>query len=207
MFTPPRKPFGYTLVLVLSCLLTASAAFAADAVVESQGSQQSLQQQMIKMRRSLALMRRSLAASRAQSETVSKGISDVKNSLSTITQRVITGTSVSTQSVIGLNKPASNYLTFDFYPGVRGEAIVQHKDTGIMVWFRTAEGSKTLNEYKLGFSFEGRSADQKTADAMMLNACLTHFNRVSDAPNGGSFYLYPSADNNTGLLCSSTINS
>jgi hypothetical protein len=182
---------------------------AEDADVSAQGKRPTVARQLQSMRLSLARIRRTVDALTANNTSVSNSISDVKNSLGSLNQRVITGTTVAptqptpAQAVIGQNKAAPNYLTFDFYPGIVAEAIVQHKNTGVLVKFRTAEQGKTVQEYVLDFSFVGRSNEQKAADTMMITACLNHFHRAADAPKGGTFFIYPSADDKLGLLCSS----
>lgn len=210
--TPQRKLCQLFVTFVACVLSTSNVAFSEDADVSAQGTRLSVNQQLQRMRLSLARIRRTVDTLTANNTAVKSGITDVKNSLVSLNQRVVTGTSVaptepsSSQAVIGSNKPFPSYITFDFYPGVRAEAVVQHKNTGVFIVFRTLEGSKILFEYKLDFSFEGRSADQKSADAMMITACLNHFHRAADAANGGSFYIYPSSDDKLGLLCSSVTN-
>ena len=214
MFTStPQRTLCQLLVTFVACVLfNSNVAFSEDADVVAQGTRISVNQQLQRMRLSLARIRRTVDTLTANNTAVKSGITDVKNSLVSLNQRVVTGTSVApaepttSQTVIGSNKPSPAYMAFDFYPGVRAEAVVQHKNTGVFVVFRTLEGSKLLLEYKLDFSFEGRSADQKSADAMMISACLTHFHRAADAANGGSFYIYPSSDDKLGLLCSSVVN-
>lgn len=210
---PPRTRTLALIATFVACIISIPCtARAQDADVSAEGKRPTVNRQLQSMRLSLARIRRTVDALTANNTKVSNSISDVKNSLGSLNQRVITGTSVTpadptpTQSVIGQNKTSSAYMTFDFYPGLVAEAIVQHKNTGVLVKFRTAENSKTVNEYTLDFSFVGRSSEQKAADTMMITACLNHFHRAADAPNGGSFFIYPSSDDKVGLLCSSHAN-
>lgn len=210
---PKRKTYAIVAAIVTCVLCSTGVAFSQDAEVSAQESKLTVNRQLQRMRLSIARIRRTLDTLTTNNTAVKSGISDVKSSLLTLNQRVITGNTVapttptpkSSQPVIGSNKASTNYMTIDFYTGVREEAIVQHKNTGVVVSFRAYEGSKLLQEYTLDFSFEGRSSDQKTADAMMISACLQHFHRAADAPNGGSFFIYPSSDDKMGLLCSSQV--
>ncbi len=211
-FPPLTRTLTLTATLVAFIISTPGVTRAEDSDVSALGKRPTVNRQLQSMRLSLARIRRTVDALTANNTTVSNSISDVKNSLGALNQRVITGTSVApanpkpAQSVIGQNKTSPAYMTFDFYTGLVAEAIVQHKNTGVLVKFRTAENSKTVNEYTLDFSFVGRSSEQKAADAMMITACLDHFHRAADAPNGGTFFIYPSADDKVGLLCSSHTN-
>lgn len=211
-FPPITRTLALIATFVACIVSTPCTTRAQDADISADGNRPTVSRQLQSMRLALARIRRTVDALNANNTKVSNSISDVKNSLGTLNQRVITGTSVTpaeptpAQSVIGQNKTSSAYMSFDFYPGLIAEAIVQHKNTGVLVKFRTAEGSKTVSEYTLDFSFVGRSSEQKAADTMMITACLNHFHRAADAPNGGSFYIYPSADDKVGLLCSSHTN-
>jgi len=208
--TTPRGKWFVLFTAFVAALLFTTPTFAVDETQALGGFKISTTRQLALLRRSVFYMRRSIASLRRRNDSLSQGITDVKSSLITLNQRVISGTSVeptNPQIVIGANASASNYITFDFYPGVIAEAVAQHKGTGIVVMFKTKEGAKTLMEYKLELLFAGRTADQKAADAMMVNTCLTNFYRAADARNGGSFYIYPSADDKIGLACSSTTNS
>jgi hypothetical protein len=211
-FPPLARMLIVTATLVAFIISAPQTARAQDEDVSAQGKRPTVDRQLQSMRLSLARIRRTVDALSANNTKVSNSISDVKNSLGTLNQRVITGTSVApaeptpAQSVIGQNKAAPNYLAFDFYTGLVAEAIVQHKNTGVLVKFRTSEKGKTVQEYVLDFSFVGRSSEQKAADTMMITACLNHFHRAADAPNGGTFFIYPSADDKLGLLCSSHAN-
>lgn len=215
---PRRKIYAFVAILVTSVLCSpcvaiseeADVATSEDAEVSAQQTRGGVNRQLQRMRLSLARIRRKVDALTTTNTAVKNGISDVKSSLVTLNQRGITGNttapSTPSQNVIGSNKSSTTYMTFDFYPGIRPEAVVQHRGGGVLLSFRTYEGSKVVQEYKLDFPFEGRSEDQKSADAMMISVCLHNFHRAADAPNGGSFYIHPSADDKLGLLCSSLIN-
>ena len=111
------------------------------------------------------------------------------------------------QAPIGKNQPTSSYISFDFYDGRVGEAISYHNDRGIGIAFRVRDrgASSGAQEYKLDFPFAERTAEQRTADSFMIQTCMSHFHRVADAPNGGTFFINPNKDSKIGLLCSSQI--
>lgn len=170
------------------------------------------ERQYIKLTKAVERLQQTVDQLQRNNSDVKNNVTDVKISLGALNDKVTAGaktgtTTAPTENVIGKNVSKPNYETFDFYDGRRGEVIVQHNGTGVLAWFRILEGSKVAQDYKLSFSFAGRSADQKTADTFMLQTCVDQFQRAADASKGGSFYIYPSKDDSIGLLCSSTLNS
>jgi hypothetical protein len=169
------------------------------------------ERQYVKLSRAVQRLQESVDQLSRNGSDVKNNVTDVKVSLGALNDKVSvagkTGTtSTPTEKVIGSNVSKVNYESFDFYEGRRGEVIVQHNGTGILAWFRVLESAKVAQEYKLSFSFAGRSADQKAADTFMLQTCIEQFQRAADYTKGGSFFIYPSKDDSVGLLCSSTLN-
>lgn len=169
------------------------------------------ERQYIKLNKAVERLQQTVDQLTRSGADVRNNVTDVKISLGALNDKVTavakTGTtSAPTENVIGTNVAKSNYESFDFYEGRRGEVIVQHNGTGVLAWFRILEGSKVAQDYKLSFSFAGRSADQKTADVFMLQTCISQFQRAADFTKGGTFFIYPSKDDAVGLLCSSTLN-
>lgn len=184
----------------------------AQAEVVAESRRPSVSQQLKSMRKSLALIRRSMASLRKNGDAANTTLTEVKDSVATLNQRIVTGTlSEATPTptpvpgrVIAASEPTSSYIAFDKYETRRGQATVQHSKTGIVVWFRILEGGKNVQEYKLNFPFAGRTADQKAADAMVINNCMSQFYRAFDATDG-TFYIYASADDTLGVLCASDV--
>jgi hypothetical protein len=153
-----------------------------------------------------------MASLRQNGEVVKGHLSDVKNSMATLNQRIVTGTiSEATPTptpapgrVIAASEPTSTYIAFDKYETRRGQATVQHNNTGIVVWFRVLEGGKNVQEYKLNFPFAGRTDEQKVADTMVVSNCVSQFYRAFDATDG-TFFVYASADDTLGVLCASDV--
>lgn len=188
---------------ILTALLAPTAASFAQ---ETSGQAiKSVDRQLAEMRRTIAYLRKGLASLRDNSAVVTQDVKEVKTTIGKALSSQI-NQETPTQPAIGKNTPTISYVSFDFYEGRHGEAVVQHADTGIAIRFRILEGAKAAQEYNLSFSFVGRTNDQKAADAMMISSCLTHFHRASDSKTGGTFFLNSSTDTKTGLLCSSVIN-
>lgn len=153
-------------------------------------------------------------AQRLQIARVSRGVALLRQTVAdlgkklTAAQPAAVPTSVAvapeTTPPIGGNKPTTGWNTFDFYPGRLGEAVSYHNQTGIGVAFRIKEGGKVVQEYNLNFPLGTRSAEQRTADAFMIQNCINDFHRVMKS-DGGSFYINASSDPKIGLLCSSTL--
>lgn len=170
------------------------------------------------MKNSIIRLRKAVEALQQNSTTVSSNVTDVKNSLSTLNQRVSSGTvtgastaptATPTQTptptpapVIASSAATSTWIAFDKYQGRRGQVVVQHNNTGIVLSLKIMEAGKSVQEYKLNFPFAGRTADQKAADAMVINNCMTQFTRVFDAPDG-TFFVNASTDDSLGILCAS----
>jgi hypothetical protein len=190
-----------------SAILTALFAPPATTFAQETSSQaiKSVDRQLAEMRRTIAYLRKGLASLRDNSAVVTQDVKDVKTTIGKALSSQI-NQETPTQPAIGKNTPTSSYVSYDFFEGRHGEAIVQHADTGVAIRFRVLEGAKAVQEYTLSFSFVGRTNDQKAADAMMISSCLTHFHRAADSKTGGTFFLNSSADSKTGLLCSSVIN-
>ena len=206
---PPKSKCLVAFAVIFVTSLSPFSAFAANDGTNGSGTQVTTNDQIKRLRHTVARLNRGVASLRAYRVFLTKNLTDVKGSLSVLNQNVIAGKSVqpsTPQTVIGSNKPSPNYISFDFYPGVQGEAVVQHTGTGVAVSFKTKDSATTLVEYSLALSFEGRTNDQKAADNMMINACLTNFYRAADSRNGGTFFIYPSADDKIGLACSSVLN-
>ncbi len=199
--------------VALACFLMAGAVTVihpAQAEVVAESRRASVSRQLKSMRKNLTLIRRSMASLRQNGEIVKGHLSDVKNSITTLNQRIVTGSiSEATPTptparVIAASEPTSTYVAFDKYETRRGQATVQHNRTSIAVWFRVLEGGKNVQEYTLKFPFAGRTADQRTADTMVISNCLSQFHRAFDATDG-TFFIYASADDNLGVLCASDV--
>lgn len=165
----------------------------------------SVNRQLAEMRRTIAYLRKNMSSLTKNNDSVTKDVKDVKAIVGKALSSQISS-ETPTQPAIGKNEPTSTYVSYDFYEGRRGEAIVQHADTGVAIRFRILEGAKPVQERTLSFSFAGRTSDQKAADSLMISSCLTHFNRAADSRTGGTFFLNSNSDNTIGLLCSSVIN-
>lgn len=165
----------------------------------------SVDRQLAEMRRTIAYLRKNLASLRQNNEAITKDVKEVKTTVGKALSSQI-NSETPTQPVIGKNASTTNYVAYDFYEGRRGDATVQHSDTGIAIRFRIFEGGKTAEERTLNFSFADRTNDQKAADALMISSCLTHFHRAADSKAGGTFFLNSNPDSKVGLLCSSITN-
>lgn len=184
----------------------------AEAQVSATSRRPTVSRQLQSMRQSLTRIRRSMETLKQNGNSVNANVTDVKNSLVTLNQRVVTGaltegTPTPTPAparVIAASLPTSSYVAFDKYDGRRGQATVQHNKTGIVVWFRIYEAGKMVQDYTLNFPFTGRTSDQKSADTMVINNCMSQFYRAFDATDG-TFFIYASADDSLGVLCASDV--
>ena len=200
------------MAILASFVVVTAATERAHAEVVAESRRLSVAQQLKSMRKNLALIRRSMASLRQNGETVKGHLSDVKNSMASLNQRIVTGTisevaptpTPTPGRVIAASEPTSTYIAFDKYETRRGQATVQHNKTGIVVWFRILEGGKSVQEYKLNFPFAGRTAEQKAADTMVISNCVSQFYRAFDATDG-TFFVYASADDTLGVLCASDV--
>ena len=199
-----------------------SATAGAEDSVSAEARRPTVAGQLNGMKNSLVRMRRAVEALQTNSTTVSSNVTDVKNSLTVLNQRVGTGTTTGTSiaptatptptptqtptptpaPVIASSAPTTTWISFDKYEGRRGQVVLQHNRTGLILVLKIMEAGKTVQEYKLNFPFAGRTADQKAADAMVINNCMNQFTRVFDAPDG-TFFLYASTDDSFGFLCAS----
>lgn len=193
-------------VIVISGTVTAAAE------VSSQSHRPTVSRQLKSMRQSLTRIRRSIETLKQSGATVTTNIGEVKNSLASLNQRIVTGTITDATPtptavqarVIAASQPTTSYVAFDKYEGRRGQATVQHSKTGVVVWFRVLEAGKMVQDHTLNFPFAGRTADQKSADTMVINNCVSQFYRAFDATDG-TFFIYASADDSLGVMCASDI--
>lgn len=181
-------------ILTLLALTTCSTTILVDASYADTPAQFNAQRlQIARVSRGLALLRQTVA-------DLGKNIASARPAA--VPTNVTTAPA--TSAPIGANKPTQSWETFDFYPGRSGEVVSYHNATGIGAAFRIREGGKLVQEYKLDFPFAERSAEQRVADAFMIQNCISDFNRVSKS-DGGSFYIYVSSDPKIGLACTSTL--
>lgn len=197
-------------LVVVVVVMSGSAMAVAE--VSSQSHRPTVSRQLKSMRQSLTRIRRSMESLKQNGATVATNISEVKSSLASLSQRIVTGTITDATPtptpgqarVIAASQPTSSYVAFDKYEGRRGQATVQHSKSGVVVWFRVLEGGKIVQDYTLNFPFAGRTADQKSADTMVINNCMSQFYRAFDATDG-TFFIYASADDSLGVLCASDV--
>jgi len=105
---------------------------------------------------------------------------------------------------IGRNAPTKGWVTFDFFPGRRGEAVSYHNGASVGAVFRIREKGNLIQEYKLDFPFAERMIEQRAADIFMVQNCLAEFRRASEV-DGGMFFIQASIDPAIGLVCSSQV--
>jgi hypothetical protein len=191
-----------TALTVLATLMTTPTIARADQT--SAQAIQSVDRQLAEMRRTIAYLRKNLASLRLNNQSITNDVKEVKTTVGKALSSQI-NSETPTQPAIGKNSPTQSFVSFDFYEGRQGDAIVQHDDTGVAIRFRILEGGKTVQEHLLSFSFVGRTNDQKTADALMISSCLTHFHRAVDSKTGGTFFLNSNLDTKVGLVCSSSV--
>lgn len=101
--------------------------------------------------------------------------------------------------VIGNNTPSTSYVAIDFYDGRTASTVMQHNSDGLTLALRVLEGGKKVEEKIITFNFEGRSADQKEADTLVLKTCLDMFLRAADKQS--SFYIQVNPDPKLGIMC------
>ena len=206
-------------IVTLAALLIAIPMVAtAEDSVSAAGRGPTVVGQLHGMKNSLTRLRRAVDALQTNSATVSSNVTDVKNSLTSLNQRVIASTTTGnttapapapTQSpapalVIASSNPTSTWVSFDKYQGRTGQMIVQHNKAGVVLSLKVFEAGKSVQEYKLNFPFAGRTADQKAADGMVINTCMSQFARVFDATDG-TFFINASTDDTVGILCASDV--
>lgn len=194
---PSHKTF-----LSILALTTLSSSLVVDAA-HAQSSAKSPSQRL-----EITRVVRGLAALRLTVSDLSKQVSTMKPT--TVAAPVTAPSTVSptptaapAQAAIGKNAPTNNWLSFDFYPGRIGQAISYHNATSIGVSFRILESGKVVQDYKLDFPLAERTAEQRSADAFMVQNCINDFTRASKV-DGGTFFIQASTDPKIGLLCSST---
>ena len=208
----PAATHRMAVAVVMAIVSFVSAPAVAEVQVSSASRRPSVSRQLQSMRQSLTRIRRSMETLKQNGNSVNANVTDVKNSLVTLNQRVVTGaltegTPTPTPAparVIAASLPTSSYVAFDKYDGRRGQATVQHNKTGIVVSFRIYEAGKMVQDYTLNFPFTGRTSDQKSADTMVINNCMSQFYRAFDATDG-TFFIYASADDSLGVLCASDV--
>lgn len=145
---------------------------------------------------------------------LNKGLNDLSSKIANQKPTVVTVPAPNapqvtpSQGPIGKNDAGASYMSFDFYEGRTAEAISYHNESGIGVVFHIREQGVAgfAQEYKLNFPFADRTPEQRLADTVMIQTCLTHFHRAADAPAGGTFFINPNKDSKIGLLCSSVVN-
>lgn len=110
-----------------------------------------------------------------------------------------------TQATIAANKTSSAYISFDVYPGISGNPMVSVDASAAKASFILKEGGKTTQRYDLVFPFANRTADQKQADQHIITNCVNLFQAVLANPEGGTFFIFPSADEKIGVACSNEL--
>ena len=108
-------------------------------------------------------------------------------------------TTSATATVIGQNTPDNSYHAMDFYDGRTASTVMQHNVDGLTLALRILEGGVKVEERILKFNFEGRSADQKEADTLVLKTCVDMFLRAADKQS--SFFIQVSPDPKLGIMC------
>jgi hypothetical protein len=101
--------------------------------------------------------------------------------------------------VIGNNTPNTSYESIDFYDGRTASPVMQHNVDGLTLALRVMESGKMAQEKVLKFTFEGRSADQKEADTLVLKTCLDLFLRAADKQS--TFFIQVNPDPKLGIMC------
>lgn len=147
-------------------------------------------------------------------KTVKEELTKTNQALATLSAKMGTSAATSTKSpTIGNNKPTTNYVTFDVFPGRKGNAVANHSGTGVGARFfltdatvQIPENRRFKLEHTLFFPFEGRTADQKAADLHMISTCIQLYNQVLANPEGGSFYLLLNQDDKVGFACGTDLN-
>jgi hypothetical protein len=110
-----------------------------------------------------------------------------------------------TQATVAANKTTSAYISFNVYPGISGNPMVAVDQTAAKASFILKEGGKISQRYDLSFPFANRTADQKQADQYIITNCVNLFQAVLANPEGGTFYIFPSADEKIGVACSNDL--
>lgn len=135
----------------------------------------------------LASLAKSLVNARKE---LKQGFAQLQARQSTIT---------TTEPAIGNNTPNNTYQAIDFYDGRTASTVMQHNAEGITLALRVLEGGKKVEEKVLKFNFQGRSADQKEADTLVLKTCLDMFLRAADKQS--SFFIQINQDPTLGIMC------
>ena len=206
MFTHPRvvslssnincrplvRAATYTALIVGIALTGASHASAQDLAKQIRGLRKTVKEELSKPNQALATLAAKVSSSTATTTTTS---------------------TTTKSSTIANNKATTNYVSFDVFPGRRGNAVASHSGTGVGARFFLTEATVQIPEnqrfkleHTLFFPFEGRTADQKAADLHMISTCVQLYNQVLANPEGGTFYLLLNKDDKVGFACGSDLN-